>query len=152
MKNPAPRQGEEDLLATLRKRDHAILKQEKKVEEMVTQWHFGELLNSFLSPQTACHQNLCVFQEAISHLAFWKWRNASILTVCWILCNIQEVSAEEMAERAKARAADLAESLQERAKVLAATAEERENKLLQREEELNSILVFWKTAWEKGTE
>ena len=29
-------QGEEDLMATLRKRDHAILKQEKKVEEMET--------------------------------------------------------------------------------------------------------------------
>ena len=55
-----------------------------------------------------------------------------------------------MAERAKARAADLAESLQERAKVLAATAEERENKLLQREEELNSILVFLKNSMGKG--
>lgn len=57
--HPAPcRQGEEDLLATLRKRDHAILKQEKKVEEMVTQWHFGE--------------NLCVFQEAIFSSCFLK--------------------------------------------------------------------------------
>ena len=71
--HPAPcRQGEEDLLATLRKRDHAILKQEKKVEEMVTQWHFGELLNYFLSVPTACDQNLCVFQEAIFPSCFLK--------------------------------------------------------------------------------
>ena len=69
----------------------------------------------------------------------------------WIVLDrrSQELSAEAMTERAKARAEDLAESLQDRARSLAATAEAREMKLVQREEELNSHLglIFGYFFW-----